>query len=74
MELVSANKMRELANHVKSEIPTGLGFCIIIFPMDTSDGIYNYISNAERESMVKALRIKADQLESGMPFKTPEGN
>ena len=32
------------------------GFALLVFPMNTSDGRMNYISNAERESMIVAMK------------------
>ena len=39
-----------------------MGFCLIVFPFDSDQS--DYISNAERDDMVKALRITADRIES----------
>ena len=38
------------------------GFCVLVFGFDRP-GIANYVSNADRESMIKALRETADRLE-----------
>ena len=38
------------------------GWCVLVFGFD-KPGIANYISNAKRESMIKALRETADRLE-----------
>lgn len=41
-----------------------LGFALLVFELG-NPGIGNYVSNAERESMIKALRETADRLELG---------
>lgn len=38
-----------------------IGFALVVFEFD-NPGIGNYVSNAERESMIKALRETADRL------------
>lgn len=40
-----------------------IGFALLVFEFDES-GIGNYISNAERESMIKVLRETANKIES----------
>lgn len=39
-----------------------VGFCLLIFPFHFP-GITNYVSNADRKDMIKALRETADRLE-----------
>lgn len=36
--------------------PSKVGFCLLVFPFNGADGRLNYISNAEREDMLTALR------------------
>lgn len=36
--------------------PQKVGFCLLVFPFNGAPGLMNYISNAEREDMLKALR------------------
>lgn len=38
------------------------GFCLLVFGFD-APGIANYVSNAERATMIQALRETADRLE-----------
>lgn len=38
------------------------GFCVIVFNFN-NPGISHYVSNADREDMIKALRETADRLE-----------
>ena len=48
------NKMQELAQYVKRELPAGWGFVIMAFPFGEG-GRLNYVSNGNREDVVKAL-------------------
>lgn len=67
---VDGQKMRDLADMVKREIP-GIGFAILVFDFH-KPGIGNYVSNAEREDMILALKETVQRLESGRTFPTPE--
>ncbi len=64
--------MRQLGKMIQKKVK-GLGFALIVFPFYDA-GMSNYISNAEREDMIKALRETADRLESKQDFITPESN
>lgn len=48
------NKMAELAESLKSQIP-GCGFAIIAFEMEDGVSYGNYISNVSDEYMIKTL-------------------
>lgn len=65
--------MQQMADKVKSMLPNDFGFTILVFPFN-EPGVSNYISNANREDMIKALRETADRLEQKQDFKTPENN
>jgi len=47
---------------INEHIGGGMGFAIIVFEFH-KPGISNYISNAKRADMIKALRETADRLE-----------
>ena len=47
---------------LKKELSEGIGFALILFEFN-NPGIGNYVSNAERPDMIKALRETADRLE-----------
>jgi hypothetical protein len=71
---IGAEKMRELAEYLSSQIP-GLGFCLLVFEFGEGEGKYsNYISNAQREDMTTALEETAHRLRIKTDFKTPERN
>lgn len=48
---VNAQKLKELADLIKKEIP-GLGFSLVVFSFGDQIRPFNYISNAQREDMI----------------------
>ncbi len=70
---MSAQAMRNMGDAVKKFLPEDFGFALIVFPFDTP-GTSNYVSNAERTSMITALRETADRLEKKQVFPTPKDN
>lgn len=71
--MVGAGKMRALARFINKKLPKGWGFCLLVFPFN-APGIANYISNAQRETMIEALKEKIKVLEAKDDFRTPEEN
>lgn len=69
--MITGERMRKLARYVVKNLPKGFGFCIIVFPFN-KPGISNYISNAERATMIEALKEKIKVLENNEDFRTPE--
>lgn len=69
---IDAEEMRKVAEVIRASLPKGLGFCLITFETGTSDTPSNYISNCEREDMIKHLRETAETLEKNREFNTPE--
>lgn len=69
---IGGQQMRNLAEKIKKEIP-GLGFALLVFEFHTP-GMSNYISNGQREGMIKALKETVERLEKGKDFTTPETN
>ncbi len=63
--------VEETAQHIGRMIgnamPPGWGFALVTFTFGEG-GYVSYISNAEREDMVRALRECADKLESRKDF------
>ncbi len=70
---MSAKAMNKMADKVKAMIPKEFGFTILVFPFN-NPGTANYVSNAQRPDMIKALRETADRLEKKEDFTTPENN
>jgi hypothetical protein len=72
MDKIEEISMKEMYNNLATHIENfiimfykkKLGFCLLTFPFN-SPNITNYVSNANREDMIKALRETADRLERG---------
>lgn len=64
----SERRLRDIAKQVERRIPTGTYFAVVTFNNhDHGGGGYaGYISNAERASIIAALRECADTLEAKM--------
>lgn len=56
-------KMQAIARTVDSMIPEGWGFAVLCFTFG-GKGFMNWVSNASRTDMSKALREMADRLEN----------
>ena len=69
---LGAEQMKGLGQALKETLP-GLGFALFIFPLG-GPGLANYISNGQREDMIKALRETLGRLESGKTIDTPNSN
>lgn len=52
-----------LDNEINHKQIKEYGWMLLVFPFEGEDRTANYISNASREDMIKALREKADVLE-----------
>jgi len=64
-------ELRRQAIFITRDFP-GLGFALIVFE-HYKPGISNYISNSNREDMVKALRETADRLEKNQDIPAIQG-
>ena len=69
---IGAVRMRELAAILDKEL-NGLGFALIVFEF-RKKGMLNYISNAQRADMIKALQETLRRFNDGQIFNTPEEN
>ena len=45
-----------LANMVNNALPDNMGFCLMVFPFGSKKGCLQYISNGDREGVVKILK------------------
>ncbi len=50
-----------------------MGFALLWFTFN-DDGVGNYLSNASREDMIKALRETADRLEQNQDIPSTKGS
>ena len=57
-------RMNEVASLIGAALPEGYGFALLVFDSNTSKGFMNYISNAERADMKRALREFLEHMES----------
>ena len=64
--------LRAIAEGIKEILP-GMGFALVVFKFD-DPSIGNYISNAEREGMIEALRETADRLEANQDIPPTKGS
>jgi hypothetical protein len=84
---IMENFMQFLAENIDQSVQdifnTRLGFVVLIFPFGETDRDVekqegeqgaNYVSNAEMEDVIKALRETADRLEAKETIGTPIGS
>ena len=69
--LQTEEMMRSLGEAITDVFP-GMGFVVLAFEFN-EPGISNYISNANKDDIVKTLRETADKLESGAMIGKTEG-
>jgi len=69
---IGGQQMRDLAQMIQKRTQ-GLGFALLVFPFN-APGISNYISNAERKDMIKALEETLRRWKNKEDFITPETN
>ncbi len=51
------NKMQQIAKDIKSQLPEGMGFALLAFDFGNKpDRRVNYVSNANREDIVKVMK------------------
>ncbi len=56
--------LKALAKAISEALtPFNFGFCLLIFPKNKKHGIANYISDCDRDDMIKFLRNTADRIE-----------
>lgn len=48
-------KMQDIARMIKKEIPNQYGFILLTFEHNTNDGSMIYVSDSNREDVVKAM-------------------
>lgn len=53
--------LSELARVLDEALPQGWGFVLLSFPFDDEPGRMNYISNAKREDVLKAMQEFIDK-------------
>ena len=65
LEEIAKRKMQIIAQKVKEELPNGFGFVVLAFEFgDSNDREMLYVSNANREDVVKAMEEFAQKTKS----------
>ena len=64
MERVKA-RLQKIAKMVENKLPRGWGFAVFAFTFDDVHRNMQWVSNADRASMIKTMREMADRLEHG---------
>ena len=64
--------MQFMGNQIKTMIGPNYGFALIIVPFSAIDGVGHYVSDADRDDIIKVLRQQADNLESGQDLSNIE--
>lgn len=54
---------RRIGKRIGEGVPAGVGFVLLLFDFG-DDGFFTYLSNAEREGMIKGLRELLAKLEA----------
>lgn len=62
-EEIVKRKMQTIAHKVKEELPDGFGFVVLSFIFD-NPGQMMYVSNANREDIVKAMKEWIEKTEN----------
>lgn len=63
IEEIVKSKMQTIADKVKEELPDGFGFVVLSFVFD-NPGQMMYVSNANREDIVKAMKEWIEKTEN----------
>lgn len=58
--------MNDIGDSVKKKLPDGFGFFVLVFPFNDDEARANYVSNANREDVVRVME------ETVMRFKYKE--
>jgi hypothetical protein len=53
---MSKDVMQDLAKHIENSIGNKYGFCLLVYEHNTGEGRMNYVSNSNREDVVKAMK------------------
>jgi hypothetical protein len=65
--------LQSIANSIKARLPQGWGFCLICVPLgDDEQGRVNYVSNANRDDVIKMLKNFIQRNEFGKHSATED--
>ena len=58
-------RLHNIAKNIDDRLPDGFGFCLLTFPFgEQKNGEIMYVSNANREDIVKAMKEWIDRTEN----------
>lgn len=60
---MSKDVMQDLARHIQSKIGKNYGFSLLIYEHNNDTGRMNYVSNSQREDVIKAMKEFIEQTE-----------
>lgn len=63
--------LQAIANHIDKQLPYGWGFVVLAFPYG-KDGRMNYVSNANRADVVRAMYEFIEATKAGWGENVPE--
>jgi hypothetical protein len=61
---MSKNVMQELAKHIDGELGEKYGFTLLVYEHGSETGRTNYVSNSNREDVVKAMKEFIEKTET----------
>lgn len=62
-KLEQVNRM--IADHIVSLLPDGVGFALFLFHFGDDEGFLSYVSNAQREDMIRVLEEQLERFKAG---------
>ena len=67
-EQKAREKLKQIGNAIGGLLPEGYGFVLMVFETNTSEGRLDYISDCQREDVIKAMKefIAKTEREWGM--------
>lgn len=65
LELLAVESARRIGKELKASLPPGVGFAVFVFDIGAK-GNLAYVSNAERNSMLEAIREFIRNCEAGI--------
>jgi hypothetical protein len=64
LEILAVESARRIGDELKRSLPAGVGFAVLVFDIGAK-GNLAYVSNAERASMLQAMREFIAKTEAG---------
>jgi hypothetical protein len=72
---MSKNTMQDIARYIQKQIGPQYGFTVLIYEHNTDSGRMNYVSNSQREDVIKAMKEFIKETEGNWgAHKLPDKN